>query len=148
MATPTSQEGGVGAGTGKEAVQDLSNLSTSVSSSSSSGMLRSMSLPRPIASSISSLVFFRDSICQGGIFPHVTTHLQRFNVINVTDSYSPRNRPPLKTTSFPFPVNMPDAIHIHSRLPGKHWPEAGHMILAHWLASRPDPLGQNLTQSA
>ena len=46
------------------------------------------------------------------------------------------------------PVNMPDPIRIRSGLGGKHWPEAGRMILAHWLASGPDPFGQNLTQSA
>ena len=43
---------------------------------------------------------------------------------------------------------MPDLIRIWSRSAGKHWPEAGWMILAHWLTSRPDPFGQNLTQSA
>ena len=32
------------------------------------------------------------------------------------------------------------------RIAGKHWPEAGRMILAHRLASVPDPFGQNLTQ--
>ena len=31
---------------------------------------------------------------------------------------------------------------------GKHWPEAGRMILADRLASGPDPFGQNMTQSA
>ena len=43
---------------------------------------------------------------------------------------------------------MPDPIRIRSGSAGKHWPEAGRMILAHWLASGPDPFGQNLTQSA
>ena len=46
------------------------------------------------------------------------------------------------------PVNMLDPICIRSRLAGKHWPEAGRMIPAHWLASGPDPFGQNLTLSA
>ena len=46
------------------------------------------------------------------------------------------------------PENMQDPIQIRSRLAGKHWPEAGRMILAHRLASGPDPFGQNLTQSA
>ena len=51
--------------------------------------------------------------------------------------------------SFKFnPVNMQDPICIRSRSPGKHWPEVGQMVLAHWLASRLDPFGQNLTQSA
>ena len=45
-------------------------------------------------------------------------------------------------------VNMPDPIRIRSGSAGKHWPEAGRMILAHRLASGPDPFGQNLTQSA
>ena len=31
---------------------------------------------------------------------------------------------------------------------GKHWPEAGRIILAHWLASVTDRSGPNLTQSA
>ena len=55
------------------------------------------------------------------------------------------------------PVNMPDPICIRAGSAGKRWPEAGRMILAHWLASGPDPFGllpdrirlaQNLTQSA
>ena len=45
------------------------------------------------------------------------------------------------------PVNMPDPIRIRSGSGGKHWPEAGRMILAHRLASGPDPFGQNLTQN-
>ena len=43
---------------------------------------------------------------------------------------------------------MPDPIHIQSGSAQKHWPKAGRMILAHRLASGPDPFGQNLTQSA
>ena len=46
---------------------------------------------------------------------------------------------------------MPDPIRIRYGSAGKHWPEAGLMILAHfahWLAFGPDPFGQNLTQSA
>ena len=43
---------------------------------------------------------------------------------------------------------MPDPIHTQSGSTGKHWPEAGWMILARWLAFGPDPFGQNLTQSA
>ena len=43
---------------------------------------------------------------------------------------------------------MLDFIYIWSRLAWKHWPEMGQMILAHQLASRPDPFGQNRTQSA
>ena len=43
---------------------------------------------------------------------------------------------------------MPDPIRIRSGSAGKHWPEAGRMILAHLLASGPDPFCQNLTQSA
>ena len=39
-------------------------------------------------------------------------------------------------------------IRIRSGSGGKHWPDAGRMILAHRLASGPDPFGQNLTQSA
>ena len=50
------------------------------------------------------------------------------------------------------PVHMPDLIHIRSRSAGKHWPEAGWMILAYQLACipacLPGPFGQNLTQSA
>ena len=44
------------------------------------------------------------------------------------------------------PVNM--LVHIQAGLAGKHWPEAGWMIPAHWLSSGPDPFGQNLAQSA
>ena len=51
-------------------------------------------------------------------------------------------------TSSIYPVNMPDSIRIRSGSAGKHWPEAGRMILAHRLASGPNPFGQNLTQSA
>ena len=51
-------------------------------------------------------------------------------------------------TELSSPVNIPDPIRIRSRLAGKHWPEAGRMIPAHWLASGPDPFGQNLTLSA
>ena len=40
-------------------------------------------------------------------------------------------------------VNVPDPIR---RLAGKHWPEAGRMILADCHDSGPDQLGQNLTQ--
>ena len=43
---------------------------------------------------------------------------------------------------------MPDSIRLRSGSAGKHWPEAGRMVLAHRLASGPDPFGQNLTQSA
>ena len=43
---------------------------------------------------------------------------------------------------------MPDPIRIRFGSAGKLWPEGGRMILAHWLASGPDPFGQNLTQSA
>ena len=46
------------------------------------------------------------------------------------------------------PVNMPDPICIRPGSAGKHWPEAGRMIIAHQLASGPDPFGQNLTQLA
>ena len=46
------------------------------------------------------------------------------------------------------PVKMPDPIHIRSGSTEKHWPEASPIILAHRLASGPDPFGQNLTQSA
>ena len=46
------------------------------------------------------------------------------------------------------PVNMPDPFRIRSGSARKHWPGAGRMILAHQLTSRPDPFGQNLTQSA
>ena len=46
------------------------------------------------------------------------------------------------------PVNTPTPTRILSGSAGKHWPEAGRMILAHRLASGPDPFGQNLTQSA
>jgi len=42
---------------------------------------------------------------------------------------------------------MPDPICIQSGSAGKHWPEEGRMILAHWLASGLDPFDQNLTQS-
>ena len=42
---------------------------------------------------------------------------------------------------------MPDPIRIRSGSGWKHWPEAGRMIVAHRLASGPDPFGQNLTQS-
>ena len=40
------------------------------------------------------------------------------------------------------------SIELFSRLALNHWPEASPMILALWLASRPDTFGQNLTQSA
>ena len=46
------------------------------------------------------------------------------------------------------PVNITDPIRIRPGLAGKHWPEAGRMILAHRHASGPDPFGQNVTQSA
>ena len=46
------------------------------------------------------------------------------------------------------PVNMPDPICSRSGSAGKYWPEAGRMILAHWLASGPEPFGQNVTKSA
>ena len=55
-----------------------------------------------------------------------------------------------------FPVNLPDLIHIWSRLAQKHWPEAGPIILAHRLASgldpssiwsKPDPVSQNQIKS-
>ena len=36
---------------------------------------------------------------------------------------------------------MPDPIRIRSGSAGKPWPEAGRMILAHRLASGPDPFG-------
>ena len=42
-------------------------------------------------------------------------------------------------------VNMRDPIRIRSGSAGKHWPEADWMILAHRLASGPDPFVQNLT---
>ena len=35
-----------------------------------------------------------------------------------------------------IPVNMLDPIRIRSGLAGKHWPEAGQMILAHRLCFR------------
>ena len=54
----------------------------------------------------------------------------------------------LRFNSVSFPVNMPDPIRIRSGSAWQHWPEAGRMIVAHWLASGPDPFGQNLTQSA
>ena len=38
-----------------------------------------------------------------------------------------------------FPVNMPDLIRIQFGSVQKRWPEAGLMILAHWLASGLDP---------
>ena len=53
---------------------------------------------------------------------------------------------PLLTST--CPVNMLDPIHIWSGSARKHWPEGGPMIHAHWLASGPDPFGQNLTESA
>ena len=46
------------------------------------------------------------------------------------------------------PIKHVRSDRIWSRSGGKHWPEAGWMILAHWFASGPDPCGQNLTQSA
>ena len=45
-------------------------------------------------------------------------------------------------------IGTQKTCHILAGSAGKHWPEAGHMILAHRLASRPDPFGQNLTQLA
>ena len=53
-----------------------------------------------------------------------------------------------RTASTPGSLNMPDPIRIRYGSAQKHWPEAGRMILAHWLASGPDPFGPNLTQSA
>ena len=41
------------------------------------------------------------------------------------------------------PVKMPDPIHIRSGSTEKHWPEASPIILAHRLASGPDPFGQS-----
>ena len=40
---------------------------------------------------------------------------------------------------------MPDQIRIRSGSTRTRWPEAGRMILAHWLASGLDPFGQSLT---
>ena len=54
----------------------------------------------------------------------------------------------LQSNGICSPVNTLDLICIRSRSGGKHWPEVGRMILAHRLASGPDPFGQNLTQSA
>ena len=45
------------------------------------------------------------------------------------------------------PVNMPDLIRIWARSVGKRWPEAGRVILAHCLTSRPNPFGPSLAQS-
>ena len=49
-----------------------------------------------------------------------------------------------------LPENMSDPICIQSgsAQSRKRWPEAGHVVLAHQLASRPGPFGQNLTRSA
>ena len=47
-----------------------------------------------------------------------------------------------------YPVNMRDPICIRAGSARNYWPEAGWMILAHWLASGPDLFGQNLVQSA
>ena len=48
-----------------------------------------------------------------------------------------------------YPVNMRDPIlRIRAGSAENHWPEAGRMILANWLASGLDPFGQNLAQSA
>ena len=55
---------------------------------------------------------------------------------------------PLHKFCHNHPVNMPDPICIRWGSAGKHWPEAGQMILTQQLASRPDQFGQNLTQSA
>ena len=63
-------------------------------------------------------------------------------------SHSHPIRIPLAVNDYTSPVNVLDPIRIRSVSAGKHWPEAGRMILAHWLASGPDPFGQNLTQSA
>ena len=46
------------------------------------------------------------------------------------------------------PVNMLDLICIRYGSAWKLWTEAGQVILIHWLASRPDPQGKTLTQSA
>ena len=43
---------------------------------------------------------------------------------------------------------MPDLIRIRSSSAQKHWSEERRTILAHRLASGPDPFGQNLRQSA
>ena len=43
---------------------------------------------------------------------------------------------------------MPDLTGIWSRLAGKHWPEAGPIIVGRQFVSGPDPFGQNLMQSA
>ena len=51
-----------------------------------------------------------------------------------------------RTASTPGSLNMPDPIRNRYGSAQKHWPEAGRMILAHWLASGPDPFGPNLTQ--
>ena len=43
---------------------------------------------------------------------------------------------------------MPDPNHFRSGSAGKHWPEAGWVILAHWLAFGPNPFDPKLAQSA
>ena len=43
---------------------------------------------------------------------------------------------------------MPDPIRIGSGSDQKRWPEAGRRILAHRLASGPEPFGPNPPQSA
>ena len=43
---------------------------------------------------------------------------------------------------------MLDPICNRSGSAGQHWPASGRMILAHRLASGPDPFGPNLAQSA
>ena len=54
----------------------------------------------------------------------------------------------LSADNYTDPENMLDPIPIRSGSGRKHWPEAGRMILAHRLASGPDPFGQKtLTQS-
>ena len=82
-------------------------------------------------------------LCSTISLPPIVQYNQPITHCAVQSAY----HPPCSAISL-SPVNMPDPIRIRSRLTGKHWPDAGQMILAHWLASGPDPFGHNLTQSA
>ena len=87
------------------------------------------------------------NIAKGALYTHVlflTWRLVICKCIHVSKNCEDSR----KTDHLDRLVNMPDPIRIPSGSALKHWPEAGRMIFGHWLASGPNPFGQNLTQSA
>ena len=80
--------------------------------------------------------------------PDPVQNVPRKDPVNMPDpvQYVPRKDPvnmpdPVQYVPRKDPVNMLDPIRIRSGSAGKHWPEAGRTIPAHWLASGPDPFG-------